>query len=64
MPATCSSPRSPAASCIASVRLRSTSIAKYVEKDAALERRFQKVLVAEPSVEDTIAILRGLKETL
>ncbi len=35
---------------------------KYVEKDAALERRFQKVLVAEPSVEDTIAILRGLKE--
>jgi ATP-dependent Clp protease ATP-binding subunit ClpB len=35
---------------------------KYVEKDAALERRFQKVLVNEPSVEDTIAILRGLKE--
>ena len=35
---------------------------KYVEKDAALERRFQKVLVAEPSVEATIAILRGLKE--
>jgi ATP-dependent Clp protease ATP-binding subunit ClpB len=35
---------------------------KYVEKDAALERRFQPVLVAEPSVEDTIAILRGLKE--
>jgi len=35
---------------------------KYVEKDAALERRFQKVLVQEPSVEDTIAILRGLKE--
>jgi len=35
---------------------------KYVEKDAALERRFQKVLVTEPSVEDTIAILRGLKE--
>ena len=35
---------------------------KYIEKDAALERRFQKVLVAEPSVEDTIAILRGLKE--
>lgn len=34
----------------------------YVEKDAALERRFQKVLVDEPSVEDTIAILRGLKE--
>lgn len=35
---------------------------QYVEKDAALERRFQKVLVDEPSVEDTIAILRGLKE--
>ncbi|ANB02299.1 protein disaggregation chaperone [Ectothiorhodospira sp. BSL-9] len=35
---------------------------KYVEKDAALERRFQKVLVEEPNVEDTIAILRGLKE--
>ncbi len=35
---------------------------KYLEKDAALERRFQKVFVDEPSVEDTIAILRGLKE--
>ncbi|MEI6893887.1 MAG: ATP-dependent chaperone ClpB [Colwellia sp.] len=35
---------------------------KYIEKDAALERRFQKILVEEPSVEDTIAILRGLKE--
>ena len=35
---------------------------QYVEKDAALERRFQKVLVGEPSVEDTIAILRGLQE--
>jgi ATP-dependent Clp protease ATP-binding subunit ClpB len=35
---------------------------KYVEKDAALERRFQKVIVGEPSVEDTIAILRGLQE--
>ncbi|MGI9308672.1 MAG: Clp protease N-terminal domain-containing protein, partial [Gammaproteobacteria bacterium] len=35
---------------------------QYVEKDAALERRFQKVVVDEPSVEDTIAILRGLKE--
>ena len=35
---------------------------KYIEKDAALERRFQKVLVEEPSVEDTIAILRGLQE--
>jgi len=35
---------------------------QYVEKDAALERRFQKVLIQEPTVEDTIAILRGLKE--
>jgi ATP-dependent Clp protease ATP-binding subunit ClpB len=35
---------------------------QYIEKDAALERRFQKVLVDEPTVEDTIAILRGLKE--
>jgi ATP-dependent Clp protease ATP-binding subunit ClpB len=35
---------------------------QYIEKDAALERRFQKVLINEPSVEDTIAILRGLKE--
>jgi ATP-dependent Clp protease ATP-binding subunit ClpB len=37
---------------------------KYIEKDAALERRFQIVFVGEPNVEDTIAILRGLKETL
>ena len=35
---------------------------KYIEKDAALERRFQPIMVNEPSVEDTIAILRGLKE--
>ena len=35
---------------------------KYIEKDGALERRFQKIIVAAPSVEDTIAILRGLKE--
>jgi len=35
---------------------------KYIEKDAALERRFQPIIVAEPTVEDTIAILRGLKE--
>ena len=35
---------------------------KYIEKDAALERRFQTVMVSEPTVEDTIAILRGLKE--
>ena len=37
---------------------------KYIEKDAALARRFQTVLVGEPTVEDTIAILRGLKEKL
>ena len=36
---------------------------QYIEKDAALERRFQKVLIAEPSVEDTISILRGIKES-
>jgi ATP-dependent Clp protease ATP-binding subunit ClpB len=35
---------------------------KYVEKEPALERRFQPVLVSEPTVEDTISILRGLKE--
>lgn len=35
---------------------------KYIEKDAALARRFQPVLVEEPSVQDTISILRGLKE--
>ena len=35
---------------------------KYIEKDAALERRFQPVLVGEPTVEDTVSILRGLKE--
>ncbi|MBW1867038.1 MAG: ATP-dependent chaperone ClpB [Deltaproteobacteria bacterium] len=39
-----------------------TEYRKYIEKDAALERRFQPVLVNEPSVEDTISILRGLKE--
>jgi ATP-dependent Clp protease ATP-binding subunit ClpB len=37
---------------------------KHVEKDPALERRFQQVLVEEPSVPDTVSILRGLKETL
>ena len=35
---------------------------KHIEKDPALERRFQPVMIAEPSVEDTIAILRGLKD--
>lgn len=37
---------------------------EYIEKDSALERRFQKVGVSEPDVEDTISILRGLKRTL
>ena len=37
---------------------------KYIEKDAALERRFQPILVQEPSLEDAIAILRGLRETV
>ena len=46
--------------CIAATTL--DEYRKYIEKDAALERRFQKVLVNEPSVEDTIAILRGLQE--
>ena len=35
---------------------------QYIEKDAALERRFQRVMVKEPTVEDTISILRGLKD--
>ena len=61
MRATCSKPAR-AASCTASARLRLDEYRQYIEKDAALERRFQKVYVAEPSVEDTIAILRGLKE--
>ena len=46
--------------CIGATTL--TEYRKYVEKDAALERRFQPVTVGEPSVEETIAILRGLKE--
>ncbi len=46
--------------CIGATTLREYQ--KYVEKDAALERRFQPIYVAEPSVEDTIAILRGIKE--
>ena len=60
-PATCSSRCWPAASCGWSARRRWTSTASAIEKDPALERRFQQVLVGEPSVEDTIAILRGLK---
>ena len=55
-PATCSSRCSPAASCAWSARRRLDEYRKYIEKDAALERRFQKVYVGEPSVEDTIAI--------
>jgi len=46
----------------ASARPTLKRIQKYIEKDPALERRFQPVLVSEPTVEDTIAILRGLKE--
>jgi ATP-dependent Clp protease ATP-binding subunit ClpB len=46
--------------CIGATTLREYK--KYIEKDAALERRFQPVLIKEPSTEDTIAILRGLKE--
>ncbi len=61
-PPTCSSPRWPAASCVASAPPRWTSIRKHIEKDAALERRFQPVMVTQPTVEDTIAILRGIKE--
>lgn len=37
---------------------------KYIEKDAALERRFQPIYVAEPTIEDTISILRGIKEKI
>ncbi len=48
--------------CAQLARPRLNEYRKYIEKDPALERRFQPVLVAEPSVEDTIAILRGLKE--
>ncbi len=51
-----------AVSCIVSAQPRLDEYRQYIEKDAALGRRFQKVLVDEPTVEDTIAILRGLKE--
>ena len=61
MRATCSSPPWRGASCTASAPPPSMNTGS-IGKDAALERRFQKVLVEEPSVEDTIAILRGLKE--
>ena len=59
-PATCSSPRwRGELHCIGATTL--DEYRKYIEKDAALERRFQKVLVDEPDVESTIAILRGLR---
>ena len=61
-PRTCSSRCSRAASCTPSARPRSNEYRKYIEKDAALERRFQPVLVDQPTVEDTISILRGLRE--
>ena len=61
-PATCSSRCSRAASCASSARRRSTSIASTSRRTPALERRFQPVYVGEPTVENTIAILRGLKE--
>ena len=60
--ATCSSRCWRAASCTASARQRLNEYHKYIEKDAALERRFQPVMVEEPTVADTISILRGLKE--
>ncbi len=59
---TCSSRCSRAASCGPSAPPRSTSTASTSRRDPALERRFQPVMVGEPTVEDTIAILRGLKE--
>jgi ATP-dependent Clp protease ATP-binding subunit ClpB len=55
-------PRSPAANCAVSGATTLNEYKKYIEKDAALERRFQQIYVGEPTVEDTIAILRGLKE--
>jgi ATP-dependent Clp protease ATP-binding subunit ClpA len=61
-PATSSNPPSPVASCASSALPPSTEYQKYIEKDKALERRFQPVYVDEPSVEETISILRGLKE--
>ena len=60
-PATCSSRCWPAASCAWSAPTTLDEYREHIEKDAALERRFQQVYVGEPSVEDTVAILRGLK---
>jgi len=62
MPRTSSSRPSRAVSCGPSAPRRSTSSRKYFEQDKALERRFQKVMVDEPTQEDAISILRGLKE--
>jgi len=59
--ATSSSPRSRAARSSASARPRSTSTGKYIEKDAALERRFQPVYVDEPTLQETIDILHGIR---
>ena len=61
-PATCSSQRWRAASCIASAPPPSDEYRQYIEKDAALERRFQKIFIPEPSANESLAILRGLKE--
>ena len=64
MRATCSSRCSPAASCTCIGATTLDEYRKQIEKDAALERRFQPVMVDEPTVEDTISILRGLRERL
>ena len=52
----------PEVNCTVSVQRHLDEYRQYIEKDAALERRFQPVMVEEPTVEDTISILRGLKE--
>ena len=58
----CSSLRLPAANCTCVGATTLDEYRQYIEKDAALERRFQKVQVDQPDLQDTIAILRGLKE--
>ena len=63
-PRTCSSRRSPPASCAASARRRTTSTRQSFERDRALARRFQKIEVGEPTVEETIEILEGPEELL
>ena len=62
MPPICSNPPWPGCElrCVGATTLN--EYRKHIEKDPALERRFQPILVKEPTVEDTIAILRGLKE--